>query len=136
MAWLEHSPDVVFTELQDGAVLLAMDRGLYFSLDDVGLEIWKTLPAAASLDEVGAMLARRFVVEPGAATEAAGGFVARLEAETLVRPATGDQPAAPAATPADDAARRPFAEPRLVQHDEPLHEVPASPFDPQLPLAE
>lgn len=32
--------------------------------------------------------------------------------------------------------KKPFAEPELIKHDEPLHDVVLNPFDPQLPLAE
>jgi hypothetical protein len=32
--------------------------------------------------------------------------------------------------------KRPFIEPELIKHDEPLHDVVLNPFDPQLPLAE
>jgi hypothetical protein len=33
-------------------------------------------------------------------------------------------------------ARKPFVEPELIKHEEPLHEIVMNPFDPQLPLAE
>ncbi|MBI4526602.1 MAG: hypothetical protein HY695_22610 [Deltaproteobacteria bacterium] len=32
--------------------------------------------------------------------------------------------------------KKPFVEPELIKHDEPLHDVVINPFDPQLPLAE
>ncbi len=32
--------------------------------------------------------------------------------------------------------KKPFVEPEVIKHDEPLHEVVINPFDPQLPLAE
>jgi hypothetical protein len=136
MAWLEHSPDVVFTELEEGAVLLALDRGLYFSLDGVGLEIWRSLPAAGSIDDLVERLGRRYAADGDELAAAAGPFVERLRDEALVREASGEQAATLDESPREDGERRPFRPPQLVQHDEPLHEVAASPFDPQLPLAE
>jgi hypothetical protein len=141
MAWLARNPDVVCTELEDGAVLLNMDTRLYYSLNEVGLELWNLVEVADGFQDVAKMLTSTFEVDEAAAEEAASRFVQELEREQLVvAAAAGGGPATPArpvaGAPEKGAAKRPFAQPELIQHDEPLHEVSTSPFDPQLPLAE
>jgi hypothetical protein len=140
MERLIRNPQVVCTELEDGAVLLNMESRLYFSLNETGLELWNALDGAAGTEQVADRLTRSFDVDGTAATSAVSRFVPELERERLVVPATeapeGTAPAGDAPARPTQAERRPFAEPELVKHDEPLHEVSTSPFDPQLPLAE
>ena len=140
MAWVTRNPEVVTTELEDGAVLLNLETRLYYSLNDGGLEIWRLLESATGPDELARLLTHAFAVEEEPAKAAASRFVGKLERERLVVASDrgGDEAASdPGAAGRDEgAATRPFVEPELVRHDEPLHEVSASPFDPQLPLAE
>jgi hypothetical protein len=37
------SPAVIFRELEDGAVLLDLESGVYFGLDEVGTRVWTLL---------------------------------------------------------------------------------------------
>jgi hypothetical protein len=140
MAWLARSPDVVSTELEDGAVLLNMETRLYYSLNQEGLEIWSLLGSATGPDELARLLTHAFDVDEERAGACVSAFLPELERERLV--IASDQAPAEATSEggAPAGARgptgRPFLEPELVKHDEPLHEVSASPFDPQLPLAE
>lgn len=143
MSGLAHHPDVIHTDLEEGAVLLHMGTGYYYSLDPVGVAIWREVPRAEGVEQLGRALARSFEVEPEAAAAAARAFLARLEEEELVVPATaavagtgGDGAASPAGSERGKASRRPFAEPRLLKHEEPLTKMVTHPFDPQLPLAE
>ena len=141
MSALAMNPEVVCTELEDGAVLLNMQTRLYYSLNEVGLELWNLVDVARTPEQVGDALAASFGIEEGAARDAASRFLAALEREQLVvaagdgETAAGGSPPAPAPAGEGGSQRR-FVEPDLVKHDEPLHEVSASPFDPQLPLAE
>ncbi len=138
---LARNPDVVCTELQDGAVLLNMESHLYYSLNDTGLEIWNLLDGSRSPAEIAEGLTRSFHIEHAAAQEVASRFIAQLERERLAVASSGSQPAASETSAAPPSAKegdrgQKFADPQLIKHDEPLHEVPSSPFDPQLPLAE
>jgi Coenzyme PQQ synthesis protein D (PqqD) len=135
MPSLERNPEVVTTELEEGAVLLNMATGFYYSLNPSGAEIWRRLDVDPRAEELTELLRQRFQVEPERAATAASSFVAALAREGLVAQ-RDDSPAPADPTPAAPGERRPFAEPELVKHDEPMHEVSMSPFDPQLPLAE
>jgi hypothetical protein len=138
MATVARNPEVIYTELEDGAVLLNMENGYYYSLDAVGAELWR-LVGAASPDEIGRELAQRFDVTEERASVAAARFVDELRREQLV--VSGDDDPEAAADIADGrptraTEKRPFRDPVLVKHDEPLHQISLHPFDPQLPLAE
>jgi hypothetical protein len=135
---LERNPEVVTTELEEGAVLLNIETGFYYSLNEPGAEIWRSVDAAEGAQELTDLLRQRFDVDPDGAAAAVSGFTAELEREGLLARSNGasSRPARAAAADAARGNRRPFAEPELIKHDEPLHEVSISPFDPQLPLAE
>jgi hypothetical protein len=133
MAW-KANPEAVCTELEEGAVLLNMETGLYYGLDPVGLEVFHLAQGAKDAEAVGQELEARFEVDGKRARGTAADFVEQLEQKGLL--VSGDGAEQTAAPTAPDGPRRPFSEPELVQHDEPLHNVAISPFDPQLPLAE
>jgi hypothetical protein len=43
---------VVYAELDDEAVLLNVETGLYFGLDPIGVQIWKLLTDGVSKDQI------------------------------------------------------------------------------------
>jgi hypothetical protein len=132
-------PEVLTTELEDGAVLLDMDRGIYYSLNPAGLEIWRRLESASPVQNLATELTRRFDVDQETAQSSVARFTDELEHEGLV--VRSDAPAGTSASGESGAdgvseQRRRFEAPALTKHEEPLYEVTSSPFDPQLPLAE
>ena len=136
-----RNPDVVCTELEDGAVLLNMETRLYYSLNESALELWNLVDGRRTAPQIGEALTARCEIEPEAARDIASRFVGELEEERLVVSAPSPEPAAAGGSGAPPPAEpggstRKFVAPELIKHDEPLHEVPSSPFDPQLPLAE
>jgi len=141
MARVTQNPEVVVTELEDGAVLLNMQTRLYYSLNDTGLAVWNLVDGSASPGDLVTKLGETFALDNGAAAEEAiSRCLAELEREALVVAGDRDPPApsrpeAPTPRGPGDDKRR-FVAPELIKHDEPLHEVSTSPFDPQLPLAE
>jgi hypothetical protein len=140
MRGFEQNSEVVTTELEDGAVLLNLQTGLYYSLNGSAAEIWRGLPAAEGPETLAGRLRERFDVEPERAAAAVGTLVAELEREQLVVRGHGGEgrrtPSPSGAEAPTAAGREQFAEPELIKHDEPLHEVSTTPFDPHLPLAE
>jgi hypothetical protein len=136
MGGLTRNPAVECTELADGAVLLNMDTRLYYSLNLAGLELWNATEGASGSEQVAERLTEALEVDQPAALEAVSRFLPELEREGLVVEASqsADASAPPAASP--NRPRAPFEQPQLIKHDEPLHDVANTPFDPQLPLAE
>lgn len=137
MSAIVRNPEVVVTELEDGAVLLNMESRLYYSLNNSALDIWHLLESPAEPADVARRLAAQVEMDEAQATEVVSAFLEDLQNERLVVPADGSQPGGTTrASPAASGQPRPFTQPELIRHDEPLHEVRVSPFDPQLPLAE
>jgi Coenzyme PQQ synthesis protein D (PqqD) len=143
MARRVQHPDVVYTALEDDAVLLNLETGSYYSLNEVGTAIWQLLDSTASDEDLVDRLTAEYEVERERAQSSVSTFLQELERAQLVVPdregrATGGErnPGESAEAQAPPAERKPFAQPELLKHDEPLHEVVMNPFDPQLPLAE
>lgn len=136
MGGLTRNPAVECTELADGAVLLNMDTRLYYSLNLAGLVLWNATERASGSEQVAERLTEALEVDQPAALEAVSRFLPELEREGLV--VESSQPADASAPPAEspNGPRAPFEQPQLIKHDEPLHDVANTPFDPQLPLAE
>lgn len=140
MEALSKHPEVVCTELEEGAVLLNLETRSYYSLDRVGLDIWNLIDSVGSAAKLADRLAQRYEAGDENPQELVDAFLERLRSETLIVASEGvsDTPPTHASMPADPAegTKRPLTAPLLSKHDEPLHEVPLHPFDPQLPLAE
>ena len=56
---------VVSAELDGEAVLLNVETGIYFGLNDLGTEIWKQLEQSACYEEILTHLQEAYEVEPG-----------------------------------------------------------------------
>ncbi|HSD11225.1 MAG TPA: PqqD family protein [Candidatus Binatia bacterium] len=136
MGWLAQNPAVICTELEEGAVLLNMETRTYYSLNDSAREIWRLVEVVASAEELAGALCRFFDVGVEEARSSIATFLERLRLERLV--VERDEAPARQASQSEPvpSAKRKLSTPELIKHDEPLHEVPINPFDPQLPLAE
>jgi hypothetical protein len=138
MAWLMRHPEVVYSEMEDGAVLLNLESRFYYSLDAAGLEVWRSIEEAADVVDLRRALLARFDASEEEADARIRQFVSELQGERLVIPAEPSSSAPQASRPPSPKGhqRPPLAGPALIKHDEPLHEMSQHPFDPQLPLAE
>ena len=58
------SDQVVFRELEGEAVLLNLETGVYFGLNDVGTRIWARLQQDGSLQNVFDTMQQQYSVEP------------------------------------------------------------------------
>ena len=141
MTRVQRHPEVIYTDLVDGAVLLHGETKFFYSLDPVGTTIWRLLDETNTVDGLVRRLVAEYEVSPELARTCLSEFIRQLEQEQLVTP--DGLAGAPAGEPSDIApsdtareARKRFDRPELIKHDEPLHAVVMNPFDPQLPLAE
>jgi hypothetical protein len=57
------SPSTLFREVQGEAVLLQLDRGEYFGLDEVATRIWQLVVEKGDLAEVEAAMLQEFEVD-------------------------------------------------------------------------
>ncbi len=140
MEALSKHPEVVCTELEEGAVLLNLETRSYYSLDRVGLDIWNLIDSVDGAAELADRLVQSYEAGDESPRALVDAFLERLRSEALIVASEDVSEPAPsyASPPADpsEGTRGPLTVPLLSKHDEPLHEVPLHPFDPQLPLAE
>lgn len=62
-ARFESADEVLFRELGDESVLLHLESGKYFGLDEVGTLLWKRLTEGSSVLEVGQEILSAYEVE-------------------------------------------------------------------------
>jgi hypothetical protein len=85
---LQGAEDVVFTAMEDEAVLLHLGTRKYYGLNETGLRIWQMIQVGASLGDVATTLASEYDVELDEAREAVVALCGELLDEGLVRVAT------------------------------------------------
>jgi hypothetical protein len=76
------------TASEDGGVLLDIDRGICFSLNSVGLNIWTSLKEGCSADQIVEKLQREFSIPYEQAFTDVRTFIEQLQSNGLV----GDRP--------------------------------------------
>jgi hypothetical protein len=77
---------VVSAELEGEMVLLNLESGVYFGLDEVGTLIWKALEAGVSEESVVRQLVEEFDVESDRARSDVTTFLSTLEEHGLIVP--------------------------------------------------
>jgi hypothetical protein len=128
MEYVVNAPVVVGEIIDDEAVILNLQTGLYFNSAGSGAEIWAGIERGATPEALAARLVARFDVDPSGAAEAVTAFLATLEDYDLVR--TRDA-AANGAGMIATRGTEPFSAPELGTHSElddllrldPIHDV-------------
>lgn len=87
------SPSARAARAGSDLVLLHLERGTYYTLNETGAFVWERLDGTATLDEICAAIVERFEVDAGSAWSDLTALVDELTAEGLVE----------AALPQDDA---------------------------------
>lgn len=86
---LRHSitvaPDIVFREVDGEAVILNLDSGLYFGLDQVGTRIWHLIQEHGSLQKIFETMCEEFDVGSDTLERDLLGLMDELCAKGLVR---------------------------------------------------
>lgn len=77
-------PDVLVQQLQLEAVLLNINTGRYYGLDEVGTRMWTLLTTSDSIESAYSSLSREFEVDPDQLQNDLQNFVARLTEEGLL----------------------------------------------------
>ena len=79
------SPSVVFRQMEDGAVLLDLESGVYFGLDEVGTRVWTLLAERKTTDAVCEAMLAEFDVEPRVLADDVRRLVGELQQNGLLR---------------------------------------------------
>jgi hypothetical protein len=76
---------VVFAELEDEAVLLDIESGMYFGLDAIGTTIWTMLTDGACEEDIVAQLAHEYAVPASQVRPDVLEFLQTLQSKGLVK---------------------------------------------------
>ena len=77
--------DVLINEIAGESVLLNLDGGRYFGLDDVGTDMWKALTTSRSIEQALAQLTERYDAEASVLKTDLESLVNRLAEHGLVK---------------------------------------------------
>jgi len=81
---LRRRPDMITATVDADAVVLDVDRGLYFGFDAVAAEIWAMLGAPVRPSDICARLLERYAVDEATCVRDVGDHLAELLREDLV----------------------------------------------------
>lgn len=77
-------PSALYREVQGEVVLLQLDSGEYFGLNEVSTRIWQLIVESGDLDLVEATILREFDVDPAVLSKDLQALVSELAARKLI----------------------------------------------------
>lgn len=127
--FVANEPKIVFEASEDEVVIVNLDTGSYYTVDQGGARVWSLLVQGLSVAQIAAHLVDADVDHAAAVRSAVAEFVEDLKAEGLIRPAPDSAPNT-TMVPAG-AAGQTFEPPRLQKFTDmeslllldPVHEV-------------
>jgi Coenzyme PQQ synthesis protein D (PqqD) len=128
-----NSPQVIYENIDGELILVHMEKGAYYTTDEVGSALWDLIDSRCTVSEMCESLAAQFEAGPEEIEAATSSFIELLIAEELIRldePSASRAPQRRAAPP----ARRPFRAPGLQSYRDmqdmlaldPIHDVEAA----------
>lgn len=84
MSKYRFSDNLVITETDGEAVILDIDSGKYFGLDEMGLIIWRLLEKNYGIEEVGDYLTKHFDVDREVAIKDVSEFITKIKEKGLL----------------------------------------------------
>ncbi|MCW3836913.1 PqqD family protein [Sphingomonas canadensis] len=82
---IARNPSVMFSEVEQGTVLMNIESGTYFDLDPIGSAVWALLESPATLPELCAALVARYEVDSETCHADVSEFVKELIAVDVLR---------------------------------------------------
>lgn len=76
--------NVLFQEVDGEAVLLSLDQGFYYGLDELGTRIWKLIDEGLEMEQVVDAVVKEYNVERDQAREDIDKFLGELEETGLI----------------------------------------------------
>ncbi len=87
------APEIISETFDDGeSIVVNLENGFYFSLNQVGGEMFALLAKGVPVGDVGRLIAERYAADDDATSTDAGEFAGRLVEEGLVRAGAPDAP--------------------------------------------
>ncbi len=88
-----NSARLMFEEMDGEVVVIHQDTGVYYNLESVAADIWRELQTGASLPDLAARLASRYVEAPETIREMVAPFLAQMLELGLVVETSAPPPA-------------------------------------------
>lgn len=85
MSTFKIPDNVLFQEVDGEAVLLSLDEGCYYGLDELGTRIWKLIDQDLDRAQVVAAIVEEYDVEPDQARRDLDAFLSDLEQSGLIQ---------------------------------------------------
>lgn len=128
-----NRPRVIFETIDGELILVNMEKGCYFSTDQVGADVWSLIETGHPVADIIEGLRFRYEGDPTEISRAVTAFIERLEQEELVAPIdTPESNGQP--SPSLEAKRTAFRPPDLQKYTDmrdmllldPVHDVEAA----------
>lgn len=87
-----NSPKVIQETIDGEVVIVNLDNGNYYSLDNVGADIWSLIESGAAVSEVVDRITHRYEGNHADIENAVSQFVAALQQEALIDPDGAKEP--------------------------------------------
>lgn len=128
-----NSPRVIYENIDGELILVHMEKGAYYTTDEVGAALWDLIESRCTVSEMCEALSSQFDASLEEIEGAIAAFLARLAAEDLVSCEDPAADRAPARRPLP-IAKRPFRAPGLQSYQDmqdmlaldPIHDVEAA----------
>ena len=88
-ALISQGDDQVFTIVEGEAVLMSIENGRYYKLDDIGTRIWTLIETPTSVGALCDQLVEEFNVERGACEADVTPMLERMLSQNLIRVVPG-----------------------------------------------
>jgi len=79
-----NAPQVIAENIDGEVVLVNLERGIYYSTDQVGADLWDLIEAGRSVGEMREATRARYDAEGGEIATAVSSFLSELEKEELI----------------------------------------------------
>jgi hypothetical protein len=84
-AWISRSPSVLASEVDGEIVMMSIEQGRYFGLDDIGSDIWKRIDPPCSFGELIDRLAADYDADRATIAADVGALLLSMAAQDVVR---------------------------------------------------
>ena len=84
------SPNVVYERFENEVVIIHFESGNYYSLENIGADIWRAIASGSTLNEIVNGLRHRYIDPPKDVESIVNQFVEELQQEQLIVPVDND----------------------------------------------
>jgi hypothetical protein len=86
-----NSPQVIAENIDGEVVLVNLEKGIYYSTDQVGADLWGLIEAGRSVREIHEAICARYDADGGQIAMAVSSFLSELRSEELIVAAASPQ---------------------------------------------